>query len=279
MIRFSRKLRDELSKIKDPNKLLEKLVEFYLGGTCIEHCAALFCNNEQEIIDVLISWEVYEHKKCSKCEEIKPFSLFYTNPSMGKNTNKSGVSSQCRECTSKNGKNYFNNNREHKRKYDREYKQQPHILEERLEYQKEYFKDPENKKKRAQRVNDKYHNDIQQKLHTIISVYINKCLIQGKCGVSINKILNYTMEDLKLHLESKFDDKMTWENYGSYWEIDHIVPLAAFVFTSYEDEDFKKCWSLKNLQPLEKSLNRSKHDNISEEWNNLELFEQFNLAM
>ena len=49
---------------------------------------------------------------------------------------------------------------------------------------------PENKKKRAQRANDKYHNDITFKLHTIISVCINKCLIHGKGGVSINKILN-----------------------------------------------------------------------------------------
>ena len=278
MIRFSRKLQDELSKIKDPNILLEKLVEFYLGGTCIEHCSSLFCNTKQEIIDVLISWEVYEHKKCSKCEDIKPFSSFYTNPSMGMNMNRSGVSCQCRECTSKNGKNYFNNNRDHKRKYDREYKQQPHVLEGRLEYQKEHFKDPENKKKRNKYANDRYHNDIQQRLHTIVSVYINKCLKQGKGGVSINKILNYTMEDLKLHLESKFNNKMSWDNYGIYWEIDHIVPLTAFIFTSYEDEDFKNCWSLENLQPLEKLLNRSKHDFIDEKWNNKELFEQFNMA-
>ncbi len=86
------------------------------------------------------------------------------------------------------------------------------------------------------------------------------------------------MEDLKLHLESKFDDKMSWCNCGSYWEIDHIGPLASFVFTSYEDEEFKKCWSLENLQPLECTVNRNKHDFIDEKWNNKGLFEQFNMA-
>jgi len=203
MIRFSRKLQDELSKIKDPCESLKRLIDIYLGGTCIEHCAALFCNTEQEIIDVLIDHGVYEHKKCSKCKIIKPFEKFYTNSSMGKNTNRSGVSCQCRDCNSENGKNYFNNNREHKRKYDREYKQQPHILKDRLEYQKEFFKDPENKKKRAKRANERYHNNIEQKLHTIVSVCINKCLNHNKLGISINKILDYTIDDLKLHLESK----------------------------------------------------------------------------
>jgi len=278
MVRFSRKLQDTLSKIKDQNVLLQYLIEYYIGGTSIDECACLFNNSQQEIIDVLIAWGVYEHKICSKCKELKPFSLFYSNPSMGKNTNRSGVSCQCRECNSKNGKNYFNNNRDHKRTYDREYKRQPHVLEQRLEYQKEYYKDPENKKKAAIRSNNRYHGDIKIRLHTVVSVYINKCLIHGKNGVSINNILKFSMEDLKLHLESQFDKNMNWDNYGSYWEIDHIVPLTAFDFISYEDGDFEKCWSLKNLQPLEISLNRSKCDNIGIEWNNQELFEQFNLA-
>jgi hypothetical protein len=42
---------------------------------------------------------------------------------------------------------------------------------------------------------------------------------------------------------------MTWKNYGK-WHIDHIRPISSFKITGIDCEDFKKCWSLSNLQPL-----------------------------
>lgn len=37
--------------------------------------------------------------------------------------------------------------------------------------------------------------------------------------------LNCDIEDFRLHIESQFKPKMTWDNYGTEWHIDHIVPL------------------------------------------------------
>jgi hypothetical protein len=62
-------------------------------------------------------------------------------------------------------------------------------------------------------------------------------------------LLGYSIEELMVHLEKQFTEGMTWENYGQ-WHVDHIRPIASFNFTSPEDEDFKACWSLDNLQPL-----------------------------
>ena len=42
---------------------------------------------------------------------------------------------------------------------------------------------------------------------------------------------------------------MNWDNYGE-WHIDHIKPISSFIFESSEDEEFKRCWSLDNLQPM-----------------------------
>jgi 5-methylcytosine-specific restriction endonuclease McrA len=42
---------------------------------------------------------------------------------------------------------------------------------------------------------------------------------------------------------------MTWENYGE-WRVDHIKPISSFNFTDINDDEFKKCWPLENLQPL-----------------------------
>lgn len=72
--------------------------------------------------------------------------------------------------------------------------------------------------------------------------------------------LGYTIEDLKNHLENKFTKKngYTWENYGTYWEIDHIIPASWFKYKNFDDIQFNLCWCLGNLQPLEKIKNMSK---------------------
>lgn len=68
-------------------------------------------------------------------------------------------------------------------------------------------------------------------------------------------LVGYTVDDLLKHLESKFDSNMTWENHGTYWHIDHIKPKSWFTYTSPDDPQFKECWSLANLQPLEAKQN------------------------
>ena len=45
---------------------------------------------------------------------------------------------------------------------------------------------------------------------------------------------------------------------GEYWEIDHIIPLNLFNYESEQDEQFKICWSLANLRPLEKIANKKR---------------------
>ena len=71
-------------------------------------------------------------------------------------------------------------------------------------------------------------------------------------------LVDFTADQLKRHLEKLFKPGMTWENYGSYWQIDHKIPVAAFNFKTPDDIDFKRCWSLFNLQPLEAIQNASK---------------------
>lgn len=86
---------------------------------------------------------------------------------------------------------------------------------------------------------------------------------------SILKSLNYDMKTLKNHLEKQFESWMTWKNWGKYdiktwnnndnstwtWQIDHIIPCSDLPYSSIEDENFKKCWSLENLRPYSAKLN------------------------
>ena len=74
-------------------------------------------------------------------------------------------------------------------------------------------------------------------------------------------ILKYSPDDLINHLESKFTDKMTWDNYGE-WHVDHILPISSFDIKEIGDGEFMKCWELKNLQPLWGDENVKKSNKI-----------------
>jgi hypothetical protein len=83
-----------------------------------------------------------------------------------------------------------------------------------------------------------------------------------KAGVSILKYLPYTIDKLKAYLEKQFDDKMSWDNHGSYWHIDHIIPQSKLPYSSMVEDNFKRCWALENLQPLEAIANIKKSNHI-----------------
>jgi len=66
-------------------------------------------------------------------------------------------------------------------------------------------------------------------------------------------------QELMIHLENRFQDNMTWDNYGLYgWHIDHIVPLSS---AKTEEEIYKLC-HYTNLQPLWAEENIKKSNKI-----------------
>jgi hypothetical protein len=87
-----------------------------------------------------------------------------------------------------------------------------------------------------------------------------KSLKEKKAGLKWEKLIGYTADDLMKHLEKLFNDKMNWGNYGSYWAIDHRKPVTLFKYETVDDVGFKECWSLINLQPLEKLENIRKNN-------------------
>lgn len=104
----------------------------------------------------------------------------------------------------------------------------------------------------------KYQKDKRKDPYKRVSMNMSKgiweCLKKNKNYNTWLSFIDFSIEELIHHLENQFDSKMTWENYGSYWHIDHIKPLSWFDLS----KEFKEAWSLKNLQPLEASINLSK---------------------
>ncbi len=71
-------------------------------------------------------------------------------------------------------------------------------------------------------------------------------------GTKTLEILGCDYDTFINHLVSQFDEHMTLDNHGTYWEIDHIIPLA----TATTEEDIIRLNHYTNLQPLEAYYNR-----------------------
>lgn len=84
---------------------------------------------------------------------------------------------------------------------------------------------------------------------------IRRYLDAGQKGeMSSFEIIGCSKDDLRKHLESKFRDGMTWQNYGKHWHIDHIVPLIS----AKSSDEIKRLCHWTNLQPLTAFENISK---------------------
>ena len=78
-------------------------------------------------------------------------------------------------------------------------------------------------------------------------------------GTGSLDLVGLTSKDLKIYLESKFKEGMSWDNYGLYgWHMDHIIPLSS----AKNEEELKKLCHYTNLQPLWAFDNLSKCDKI-----------------
>ena len=125
--------------------------------------------------------------------------------------------------------------------------------EHRKEYIKEYHKnniDKIRKTKRDYERNRKARDPIYKLIsnfRTAIYTVLKESNVD-KYGHYFD-ILQYTPEELITHLELQFKDDMSWDNYG-VWHVDHMLPITSFDIREMGDEEFMKCWSLDNLQPM-----------------------------
>ena len=151
-------------------------------------------------------------------------------------------------------KKYYEANKEKKKIYQEERKEK--ITKYQTKYQKKYR--AKHKKEIATYFRNRWANNHKYRLDKNISRAIGESLNGNKAGRSWEVLVGYTLDDLTKRIEKQFTPGMTWKNYGD-WHIDHIIPKVHFNYTTAEHIDFKRCWALKNLQPLWSEDNMKNH--------------------
>lgn len=94
---------------------------------------------------------------------------------------------------------------------------------------------------------EKYYTNPQYRLLVLVRSRIYTAL-KGKMKTQKTKdLLGCTVDEFRKHIESLFQDGMTWENQGK-WHIDHIIPCNSFDLSKAEEQ--AKCFHYTNTQPL-----------------------------
>lgn len=156
-------------------------------------------------------------------------------------------------------KKFHEENPDYKNEYMRKYRK----TEKNKEYNSKRSKTEKYKETRNKRQRERYKEDLHYKLYTRIRSSLIKNLKRGSKKSKSLEYLGCDVESWKEHLEKLFDDNMNWDNYGDYWDIDHIKPLSSFDLSN--QDEIKEAFNYKNTQPLESFYNRHiKKDNI--EW-------------
>jgi len=216
---------------------------------------------------------VMEQKICYKCKVNKLVECY------GKlKSSKDGLRYDCNDCRKEyriqnnvhiqeKNKNYYANNKVSLLVKNKDYREQN--IDKICEQRKEYRNREENKEHikqqskdylpiRKLKIQERRKTDINFKMSEILRSKIHKLLRNQK--TSYTKYIGCDIDFLKKWIEYRFDKNMNWNNFGSYWQIDHILPINKFNFENEIDKHI--CFHWTNLQPLSGIENRQKSDKL-----------------
>lgn len=177
-------------------------------------------------------------KECQKCGISKSVEDFHKDSSR-----KDGYHPYCKSCKNKLRRKHYKQNKEKTLEQNKKWaRENPKKAQKWAKENPEYYRNYHRKWRK-----ERYKNDLEFKLKCIGRSRIYSAL-QGKYkDETFIGLIGCTTKELIEHLESQFDEKMSWENHGE-WHIDHIKPCDAFDLSN-EEERFK-CFHYSNLQPL-----------------------------
>ena len=149
-----------------------------------------------------------------------------------------GSPHKCRKCNAEYCRQWKRNNRKRYNEYHRNY--------------------------RATNTGNKIKHALRTRMSNLIKTQNSRRKVSG----------NYPSHTLLHNLGCDYDffirwiayqasSEMTFENYGVYWHIDHVLPVRAF--NHENEEEVKVCWNWINLRPLEAEENLRKSDKIDKD--------------
>ena len=227
-----------------------------------------------------------EEKKCSKCGNVKSLDEF------GRNKNaKDKKNFWCKPCNTSGAKAWREANLQKRKEYDATYQQKNFKkISKRMKAwrqgnresiascNKRYYKlnkekvDQKSKRwiennREKWRANKRRYQKARMESDTN---YALGCRLRWRLSMAIRSgpkkgsavsDLGCSIPELKQHIESQFNSRMRWDNWGTYWHLDHIYPLSAVDLS--DRVQFLAANNWQNLQPLTVVANVKKKASVT----------------
>ncbi len=108
-----------------------------------------------------------------------------------------------------------------------------------------------NKEKRRSDPAYRLFKNMSERLKPYYGRFISKSILESALG--------FTFEQMWVFLSSKIPKGYSIDDYLSgVLELDHIIPFCWYISFEIGDEEFKKCWDIRNLRFLTKEKNRER---------------------
>ena len=193
-------------------------------------------------------------KVCLNCGQEKSLNSFFKDKS-----SKDGLKYKCKDCikvyrNSYNSENkdkiqeYYLQNKSQICKFSAQYYEKHKIKH---KHRGDLWKSQNKDKIRGYENKYRLKKKVWFKIKNSISCRIWGLLKGNSKPFRTETYLGCSIDYYKVYLESLFLPEMNWDNYGTIWEIDHIVPCINFNI-EVEDE-MLKCFHYSNTQPLFKT--------------------------
>ena len=192
-------------------------------------------------------------KVCSKCKKNKPLNEYPL--SKGKHK------SYCKECGRAMCRNYKRNHKQQISEYNKEYKGE-HTDEIKI-YNHDYNLEHRDEIQPRQTIYQRERKLVDQKFKLSHDIHVKICdFIKKKLASAyIVDILDCDYDFFVAWLTYQFTDEMTIDNYGKYWQVDHVIPCSLYDIT--DKDELHKCFNWSNCQPLKSIKNSEKVNKFS----------------
>lgn len=183
---------------------------------------------EKRILHKVI--EGNEYKRCSTCKGWFPIQFFYK-----KKREWDGLDCACKKCNAITQLKYYANNKKA-------------ILARTKKWELAH---PESLRARAKRSMAKILSTAKGRLRYRISNSMGAALRGNKAGRHWEDLVPYNLDQLYRRLRRTLPKGYVWQDYlDGKLHVDHKIPVSVFNFEKPEDDDFQRCFALKNLQLL-----------------------------
>ena len=209
------------------------------------------------------------NKICSKCKiehSIEMYGLI--NKKLKSGEIKQRLKSQCKNCqTQVQKERRIRQQKENPEKFYEKWNESYQKRKDRIrESEKIRLSKPENREKRRE-----YLRKYKAKKRLLDPSYKINENYRKRVWKCLNNKSNSSKEllgcDINLYFKwitfaMSIDKNMNWENYGKYWNIDHVIPISTFDLS--DADDAKKAFNWKNTWAIKSGENFSKKNNVIE---------------